>query len=113
MINELIEQIDALYAKAKAQDVKPDSVEIWADAWGDFDRLVAESWPQIRDSLRAIQWQPIETAPKDGTRFLVYVPLLVQPARYFGGILTGPFHRDDIPNIKWWHPLPEPPKDLP
>jgi hypothetical protein len=79
------------------------------------------------------EWQPIETAPKDGTRVIVY-PILVpslfrrtgrsdasymrplEPAiaYWYGpesnGYWVGVHHRDAKTNPTHWMPLPEPPK---
>jgi len=69
-------------------------------------------------------WQPIETAPKDGTEILVFVP----PSTYTRGYVRSVQWRDH--DIDFWHvednkhgpfplrggspthwiPLPEPPK---
>jgi len=72
-----------------------------------------------------MNWQPIETAPKDGTRILVYVP----PKEYYyvtiyivlwikslnGFYLyyaTGEDAQKDalVRNPTYWMPLPDPPK---
>jgi hypothetical protein len=36
-----------------------------------LDAAVARSWPKIEDEM--IEWQPMETAPKDGTEILVWM----------------------------------------
>lgn len=62
-------------------------------------------------------WQPIETAPKDGTHVLAYVPWAVQPKVLFWGVYCdawvcpaselGPDPEGWVPTH--WLPLPEAP----
>jgi hypothetical protein len=62
------------------------------------------------------EWQPIETAPKDGTPVLVFVPkawgkhdeIHVGKQRRFW--VVGNQFYFDIGNPTHWMPLPEPPK---
>jgi hypothetical protein len=60
------------------------------------------------------EWQPIETAPKDGTHILVQTPFGMTTAYSTGYFIwTGVFSADyDNPGIEptHWMPLPEPPK---
>ena len=75
----------------------------------------------MREMLARITWQPIETAPRDGTRFVSLIPLglrsgyykpittywcdgLRQPAFVFDGWSTSP-------QPTHWMPLPDPPEN--
>jgi hypothetical protein len=83
---------------------------------------LARAW-NTRAALPSYGWQPIETAPRDGTTILAYFPLL-----------TGYIARQDVAPVHWtewgggvwensssggkpssspthWRPLPEPPID--
>lgn len=68
-------------------------------------------WERVslrRDSELAPQWQPIETAPKDGTRILLWDGYMM----YTGskGLRTGGWHSNGervVPTH--WQPLPAPP----
>lgn len=62
------------------------------------------------------QWEPIETAPKNGERILVF-----QPAKGKGEVLIAFYNErcesfvNDVPNgsmltPKYWQPIPKPPK---
>ena len=63
-------------------------------------------------------WQPIETAPKDGTPMLVYlaevmVNSYVQVATFHPNIsIVGGQFAFDAPQATHWMPLPEPPKEV-
>ena len=65
---------------------------------------------------RMNQWNPIETAPKDGTPFLVFLEseLLhsrVHAATFHPNLKTiGGVFDFDAPKATHWMPLPEPPK---
>jgi len=61
----------------------------------------------------ASQWQPIETAPKDGTEVLVYVPRRLGPIYAEARNVTGnQWWGRVLGNLRptHWMPLPEPPK---
>lgn len=54
------------------------------------------------------KWQPIETAPKNGTRVLMFLPIAghrVEPTILIGQVPRG------ATDATHWMPLPEPPKD--
>ncbi|MDE2103252.1 MAG: hypothetical protein KGL39_38760 [Patescibacteria group bacterium] len=72
------------------------------------------------------EWQPIETAPKDGTKILVYtihgdieISEWYTVNRYHYEPVEGDLYRRieakrtggwNSNNFEWWMPLPEPPK---
>lgn len=69
-----------------------------------------------------MEWQPIETAPKDGTRVLVWSPQMGcsyvaswAVSEPFGHEPTwstdseGPGYSSEIPDCTHWMPLPKPP----
>lgn len=58
-------------------------------------------------NTRASQWQPIESAPKDGTRLMLW------DSRAGGYAVTGAWvagSADDHETITHWQPLPAPPE---
>ena len=61
-------------------------------------------------NTRAPQWQPIETAPKDGTKILVWNDY---PSVAFWGPFStwddGDWH-DDIDGVTHWMPILDPPE---
>ena len=76
-----------------------------------------------KDAARQSEWQPIETAPKDGTPIIAYRP--TKPPHVEGMYWAGPggeggawyWHYDgDGPTSTpptHWMPLPTPPKEAP
>jgi hypothetical protein len=54
-------------------------------------------------------WQPIETAPKDGTVIIVYAPGFFQTAAWTGGGWTNASD-SWLEDVTHWMPLPEPPQ---
>ena len=62
-----------------------------------------------------MEWQKIETAPKDGTELLIYTEELGRVVLYFcdhvkpGRWLSG-FNDDDVLTLTHWMPLPAPPE---
>ena len=55
--------------------------------------------------MKSDDWQPMETAPKDGvTEVLMYDPDL--------GMAVWPSSSSPWPNVTHWMPLPEPPAAL-
>lgn len=74
---------------------------------------------RITELEAAQTWQPIESAPKDGTWILVIDntfdglegAFVAQRARCFGGCwLTNSFGKRDVVRATHWMPLPTPPK---
>ncbi len=69
-----------------------------------------------------MNWQPIETAPKDGTAFLVWmdeavhgshVQVWCRRSEKHSGIIAGVFAFDLPRKPTYWQPLPEPPESAP
>lgn len=63
-------------------------------------------------NTRAPQWQPIESAPKDGTRILLFGDG-DQVVAYFNvgyGTWGDGDHHDDIQGLTHWQPLPAAPE---
>jgi hypothetical protein len=62
-------------------------------------------------------WQPIETAPKDGTRILVWDSYDDETVVFWSSSVkdwrlnvAGSYAEDDCHTFTHWMPLPEPPK---
>lgn len=55
-----------------------------------------------------MNWQPIETAPKDGTIVLVYANVVFMATRLNG--VWRKWSSDLILTPTYWMPLPEPPQ---
>jgi hypothetical protein len=61
-------------------------------------------------------WQPIDTAPKDGTRMLLYPgdAFDVETGSFRDGCTTRPHNDDGYPlEPSHWMPLPKPPENQP
>ena len=68
--------------------------------------IVAEALSAARPFIAA-EWQPIETAPKDGTLVLFHVPgnrpLMGRADDYWSGMAVY------LDGVTHWHPTPAPP----
>lgn len=115
-------------AKAAIQAMReptPDMIEAgWQDGMAGFGE--GEEWEPVWKAM-SMEWQPIETAPKDGTRILVW-DNGCWPARWLeeaehGHGELGPgwqifeceldvWYALCADNPTHWMPLPEPPKSL-
>jgi hypothetical protein len=84
------------------------------------EQLLKLGWKLSRNVTkeRLVEWQPIETAPKDGTEVLLWVP----DGTYFALMMTGSYEGcamgwcDNVrgsPGFEptHWMPLPRPPSD--
>jgi hypothetical protein len=67
-----------------------------------------------------VDWQPIETAPQDGTAFLVWMDAAVHGSHVqvwcrrsakHSGVIAGVFEFDLGKSPTHWMPLPAPPTD--
>lgn len=83
------------------------------------DHCAAPLLARIAELEAAQTWQPIESAPKDGTWILVIDntfdglegAFVAQRAECFGGCwLTNSFGKRDVVRATHWMPLPTPPK---
>ena len=70
-------------------------------------------------NTRASQWKPIDTAPKDGTKFLIWWPTWNNTAEI--GYYSTRRNRFECNKVMYyqdsdlpthWMPLPEPPKEV-
>ena len=82
-------------------------------------RALKQREARVRELEAAQEWQPIETAPKDGTSVLISNGVSVGEAHYEeyaeGWFWAGGHSTDAVDYKVWtpthWRPLPPPPKD--
>jgi hypothetical protein len=78
--------------------------------YAEHQRLLAEAWNALP---RRDEWQPIETAPKDGTTILIFVSGECETVCWDGGWFLGWFDTWDDPVMAHypthWMPMPKPP----
>lgn len=92
-LNEAADEIERLRGYAQSPDQTP--VTLWGQIAAIYGRLDAEDCAWIDREwakMRGMGWQPIETAPKDGTYVLVFV-------ESSGGLGEAYF---DIQDDNWW-----------
>jgi hypothetical protein len=87
-------------------------------ASGDFDEYASHYVPNVLRNIPAADVQPVdrwtsieESKPKDMQEVLAVVDGDVREAFYNAGCFIGSNFYRSINEVKWWQPLPEPPKD--
>lgn len=84
--------------------------------WGDGSKIHQCSRCEVKDLKALLAWQPIETAPKDGTEMWAYSPKWgqyktawrPQDCKGWGCIDSCCGYYEDLAPTHWM-PLPEPP----
>lgn len=103
-----------------ASDTWKTAAIVAASAECEFHAALVAAWPTISRVLReaAEGWRPIETAPKDGTRVLLFGPRTDGSGNYqdVGGWWRNnwrPFEDDycAFNHPHYWRPLPSPPSE--
>ena len=81
---------------------------------GMTDRMITELIDRAAAALEAQEWQPIETAPRDGRRVLLWCMAWEAPStgQFYGHRGWG-LNCEDFFHYQptRWRPLPEPPQD--
>lgn len=84
----------------------------------EIDAAVCKIEKSAYDELeKKLAWQPIETAPKDGRKVLMFVFIMASPNVFTGRVIERPsgwFCVDDDKRPRkpsHWMPLPEPPNE--
>lgn len=85
-----------------------------------IEGMAHRAW--LKEKAKDLSWQPIETAPKDGTIFIAYRPNFkesivseVSEDYWFEAddfIPAGWANSSEISPPTHWMPLPQPPKEL-
>ena len=99
--------------KLAAGNIKaPDNAALICAAVNALPELLAmaEENARLREALRPLEWQPIETAPKDGTAILIYHQNAYAQA-VAAPVIDGWFlpRGGPVKNPTHWQPLPTPP----
>lgn len=92
-----------------------------ASEQADVDQLMAETLRAAVETLRQMQWRPIETAPKDGVSILILRNCCAFQARWradleawdilFGSLVLCGKRDERKAGITHWMPLPPSPED--
>jgi len=112
MADKLSERLEALAALAEPTDDAerdhnaPDAECVFVDTRpAEFEALLREA----AELARRCEWQPIETAPKDGSEFLSVANYTDEPRQV--QIVDWDFVQQCQPGLyTHWMPLPEPPE---
>ena len=91
---------DVLEVSKKHGPVYAAIVEVWGERCPDYDPdcLCCRAWADY-DRGAAVQWRPIETAPKDGTPILLLIQFPDEPPHIITALWDG-----RVP--KWpWRPV--------
>lgn len=108
----LLNEVDA--------NVAADRIEALTEQLAAAKRDAKEAEAYAAELEQRTKWQPIETAPRDGTSILVFTELGVFEATFvsYWEFAVANYHgclccsgRGDNPTH--WMPLPEPPKETP
>ena len=111
--------------KAEAKNIELQEQLEYIEWVGDNPKAYAAELHQLESRLDAVQWQPIETAPKDGTTIIAYgmsrpcsgIMPQAKPEEFLRTIAYrhGNWQAgwvNAIPVPTHWMPLPEPPQAL-
>ena len=89
--------------------------EVWVSCVREYPRPPFEgtrdaATKYVRADIAGVDWQPIETAPKDGTPVLLYGAELVHPVVRPWTARQGTWNGVRPEHVTHWMPVPEPPK---
>lgn len=81
----------------------------------DEAEAVEAVYKELNELRERCEWRPIESAPKDGTRVLLYRDLWMESMGvcFWDGVQCEwrPVNGSCFPGSSHWMPLPEPPAD--